>query len=417
MRSRLLVLVVLPALALCFSLTGLSPAHAEVWYQQAQFLGDSSGDGFGLSVAIDGDTAIVSAPYDDDGGSNAGAAHIYQQQAGGSWAQVAKVTASNAAANDRSGQMVAIDGDVAILSSFEKNSRHGWAWIYERNEGGPNNWGEVAALHVDKTGYGFDVSVDGDTAVVGAYSTGTSGRAYIYQRDNAGNWNAVTSVGEPKNYYATELSLSGDTLMVGAFGDYTQTTNAGAVFVYERDQGGADNWGKTATLYADVPGTGDYFGRDVWLHGNTAIIGAYTEDGKGAAYLFRNDGNAWDQLARLSETDLGSGDNYGFRCSIAGPYAAVAASKHDDPTDGGAVYLYKETSLGVWELLQKTRPDGLAASDYFGSGVDIYGSTMIIGANGFGAAGAAYIYHMPEPTSLSLLALGALALARRRRRK
>ncbi len=60
--------------------TGSSPSTPSLWSEQAH-LGASdgaSGDAFGWSVAVSGDTAVVGAAYDDTpGGVNAGSAYTF----------------------------------------------------------------------------------------------------------------------------------------------------------------------------------------------------------------------------------------------------------------------------------------------------------------------------------------------------
>ena len=77
-------------------------------------------DLFGVSVAISGDTAIVGALHDDDNGSSSGSAYVYRRDQGGvdNWGQVTKITASDGAALDVFGRSVAISGDTAIVGAI-----------------------------------------------------------------------------------------------------------------------------------------------------------------------------------------------------------------------------------------------------------------------------------------------------------
>ena len=80
-----------------------------------------AGDRFGDSVAIDGDTALVGANEDDVGGtSDTGSAYVFIAPGGG-WVNTnedAKLTASNAALGDDVGWSVAIiDGDTALVGA------------------------------------------------------------------------------------------------------------------------------------------------------------------------------------------------------------------------------------------------------------------------------------------------------------
>ena len=70
-------------------------------------------------------------------------------------------------------------------------------------------------------------------------------------------------------------------------------TNAGAAYVFQRDQGGADNWGEVTKLTASDAQAGDQFGHGVAVSGDTAVVGANFEDAggsnAGAAYVFGRD--------------------------------------------------------------------------------------------------------------------------------
>ena len=66
-----------------------------------------TGDRFGWSVAVDGDLAIVGARWEDTGGANAGAAYLFRRDIGGAdnWGEIKKLTASDAAAGDQFGRV------------------------------------------------------------------------------------------------------------------------------------------------------------------------------------------------------------------------------------------------------------------------------------------------------------------------
>jgi hypothetical protein len=111
----------------------------------------AAGHEFGLSVAIDGNTAVVGAHkhFQD---SKAGSAYIFEQNHGGAnnWGEVKKLTASDGTAFELFGYSVSISGDIVIVGGWEESagatSNKGSAYIFERNHGGSNNWGEVKKL-------------------------------------------------------------------------------------------------------------------------------------------------------------------------------------------------------------------------------------------------------------------------------
>jgi FG-GAP repeat len=88
--------------------------------------------------------------------------------------------------------VVAVYGNTAIVGANEaigSNVAQGSAYIFERNKGGANNWGEVKKLTVSdgakNDAFGSSLAIHGDTAIVGAShaETGSSnkqGSAYVF---------------------------------------------------------------------------------------------------------------------------------------------------------------------------------------------------------------------------------------------
>ena len=136
-------------------------------------------DRFGQSVSIDGDYAIVGANGNDDAGTGSGSAYIFVRS-GTNWTQQAKLTASDAAEGDHFGTSVSISGDYAIVGAHANDdggSYSGSAYIFVRSG---TNWTEQAKLTAsDANGadeFGISVSIDGDYAIVGAYRDDDGGQ-------------------------------------------------------------------------------------------------------------------------------------------------------------------------------------------------------------------------------------------------
>ena len=165
------------------------------WNQQAELL---SGDGaafdrFGSAVTIDATTAVVGAWGEDEVASGAGAAYVFTQL-GTSWIQQAKLTASDGDTGDIFGGSLSLDGDTLLVGA-NIDEGGGSAYVFR---GAGAAWSEVKKLQAsngaDGESYGYSVGVDGDIAVVGANlhaGVGTdSGAAYVYE-----NVTAVVSYG------------------------------------------------------------------------------------------------------------------------------------------------------------------------------------------------------------------------------
>ncbi|WP_417916147.1 FG-GAP repeat protein, partial [Candidatus Electronema sp. JC] len=93
----------------------------------------ASGDGFGSSVALAGDTAVIGAYGDDDTGIDSGSVYVFGRAADGTWSQQAKLTAADGAANDNFGYSVAVDGDTAVIGAMyddDKGTNSGSAYVF-----------------------------------------------------------------------------------------------------------------------------------------------------------------------------------------------------------------------------------------------------------------------------------------------
>ena len=103
------------------------PLTIDPWLQQAKLTADddAAGDQFGNSVAVSGDTAVVGAYANDDGGSTSGSAYVFVRS-GTTWSQQAKLTASDAAAGDQFGYEVAVSGDTAVVGANGDDDGRAW---------------------------------------------------------------------------------------------------------------------------------------------------------------------------------------------------------------------------------------------------------------------------------------------------
>ncbi|MCH8152715.1 MAG: FG-GAP repeat protein [Planctomycetes bacterium] len=287
------------------------------WGEVVELVGSDTGafDFFGWSVAISGDTAIVGAPFHDEAVPNIGSAYIFRRDAGGpgNWGQVAELTALDAAGADFFGWSVAISGppgnEIALVGAWGNDDddnnaiESGSAYIFQRDFGGPDNWGQVAKLTASDPhpldSLGANVAVSGDIAFVGAPGT-----------DDA--------TGEPH-------------------------CNSGSVYIFQRDFGGPDNWGEVLELIPSDNMCGDVFGGAVALSGVMAVVGAPADDTMGSAYIFQRDlggPDNWGEAVKLTASDAALSDNFGGRVSLDGETAIIAAVLNDDNgSNSGSAYV------------------------------------------------------------------------------
>jgi len=374
-------------------------------------------DQFGRSVAIWGNTTIIGAAGVN---SFAGAAYIFDFNGTG-WTEIAKLLASDAAASDFFATAVAISGDTVVVGAFLNDgngSAAGSAYIFERDEGGVDNWGEVARLFASDAAisdrFGNAVAIYGDIAIVGAsfdLDTIGKGSAYIFQRDEGGvdNWGEVKKItasdATTDDFFGESVAISGNTTIVGAH----NAGNVGAAYIF--DFNGTD-WTETAKLIGFDTTTFDVFGFSVGISGDTVIVGAkwndvlVIDDNGGSAYIFeRNQGGAdkWGQVnpVPIRASDAAGGDTFGNRVSIYGNIAIVAAEANEDNgTRTGSAYILERDEGGIdnWGEVAKITASDLAEFDQFGISVGISGNTTVVGAFGNdddgSTSGSAYIFDL-----------------------
>ncbi len=386
-------------------------------------------DYFGRAVDIDGDTLVIGAYGDDDGGSTAGAAYVFRREPGtpgGDWDEISKLTASDAAAAEYFGLSVGISGDTAVVGCFRDSviaADAGAAYIYERNHGGiEDSWGEVVKLvasdpdQLDR--FGRSVAIDGSTVVAGAYHDDDSGidagAAYLFERNNGGadSWGQVrkltASDATELDNFGSSVALDDSTVVVGApMRDMDGTFQVGAVYVFERNHGGANLWGQVTMIVPPVTDS-DQLGSSVAIDGTFIAAGASRDDengsGAGAAWVYLRDGDRWPQEASPRPLDGEDGDKFGIAVGISNDTAIAGAYYDDDgATDAGSAYILERNQDGrnTWQHVAKVVALDPSEDARFGYGVDISGGTAVVGAVGDdeagSSAGAAYIFARNHP--------------------
>lgn len=259
-------------------------------------------------------------------------------------------------------------------------------------------------------GSAVSVSADGATVVVGvpAYDK-HRGAVYVY-RFSRGAWEPVTLLtgaidpdalpGDDLGH-SVALSADGDCIAAGAPG---HDGARGAVYMFERNNGGADQWGLRERLIAGQAGENDMLGHSVAasFDGGTIIAGAPWRDGTGRLHVFRRTGVRWTEETVLAASDGDAGDQFGCAVAISADAGAILAGamerRIDTATARGAVYHYSLEGAS-WKETVFIAGDG-SAGDYFGAAVSISadGDTFCVGAyghdgrSGLYGLGCAYVY-------------------------
>ncbi|MFX0194871.1 MAG: Ig-like domain-containing protein [Candidatus Hodarchaeota archaeon] len=332
------------------------------WVEQAQLTGsgDFFGETFGWAVAIseDGATVVIGAPIINEMISNTGAAYVFVRN-GTSWSEQAKLATSAGAINDHFGKSVAIseDGGTVVVGARkdkEWGKKAGAAYVFRRVW---TSWSEQAKLTASDAGaeefFGSSVAISGSTAVIGAPYDKKEGKnvgaAYVFTWDEtAATWSEqakLTASDAGAAHFGGSVAISGTTTVVGAAVDDQIGYNAGAVYVFGRD---GTSWSEQAKLTASDGRAYDKFGWAVAIseNGATMMVGApYDEklDNVGAAYLFSWDETAaaWSERAQLTASDGAKGDLFGWAVAISGDTVIVGANNADARGDySGEAYVF-----------------------------------------------------------------------------
>jgi FG-GAP repeat/S-layer homology domain len=409
------------------------------------------------AVGIDGDGANNLA-------SGSGAAYVFTRS-GGTWSQQAYLKASNTGAGDGFGGSVAVNGDTIVVGAGAEDgasnsaSDSGAAYVFTRSGSTWSQQGYLKAFNLGTGDYfGHSVAVSGDTIVVGARledsnaigidgegfndSASDSGAAYVFTRsDFYGRWSQqaylkASNTGAD-DYFGYSVAVSGDTIVVGAYtedsnaigidgnGASNDSSDSGAAYVFTRS---GSTWSQQAYLKAFNTGTGDGFGVSVAVSGDTIVVGAYGEDGasndadsSGAAYVFARSAGTWSQQAYLKASNTGADDHFGHSVAVSGATIVVGAYNEDsnaigvdgngasnDASDSGAAYVFTRSG-GTWSQQAYLKASNTGTQDSFGASVAVSGDTIAVGSysedssetdiDGNGAnndaidSGAAYAFH------------------------
>lgn len=397
---------------------GPSYRFGNVQFEEQKFTASDGADGdrFGISVAIDGDTALVGALLASVNGHSAqGTAYVFERT-GGTWTQIQKLVATDGAAFDRFGASVALEGDTALIGGWGAVGQRGAAWVFTRSGG---TWSQQARLKADDGAtndfLGQSVALSGDTAIAGAWGAdigvnAEQGAAYIFTRSGT-TWSQQAKLtapdGMPNDSFAQTVSLDGDTALAGApFAKVGDNFLQGAGYVFTRS---GTAWSLQTKLTADDGQPLDRLGFAVGLDGNTALCSALGasfngETNRGAAYVFTFTGGNWTQQAKVGASDGVPFDDFGQSVALAGDTAVVGADFATVGTNTfqGAAYVFARSGEQWTEQVKLVASDG-EANDDLGISVATDGQRAMAGAwladvNGTADQGAAYVFVTSEET-------------------
>ena len=350
-----------------------------------------------------------------------------------------KIVASNRTAADAFGRSVSIDGDRIVVGAEYADTNNtnfggpGAAYIFKRNAN--NVWEEEQIIVSTDLGYsdhfGCSVSISGETVVIGSYgeeedglgnnTIERSGSAYVFELNSSGNWyqkqKLVASDRGWRNEFGLSVAIDKKTIVCGARGNLQER---GSAYIFEKNSTGF--FVQTERVVSDSAINGDNFGSSVAVDSNTVVVGAYLKrlidpndparGTTGSAYVFQKSVNgSWRLEKRLAHSTPRMANQFGFDVAIDYPnvivtgFAGTGVCGSDTNIGSGAVYLFKRIAPNQWIEADNIIARNGVRNTYFGRGISIDGSTILIGdpdeekdengANTITSAGAAYFYTTP----------------------
>ena len=308
------------------------------------------------------------------------------------WTLRAELTASDGAGSDYLGRSVSLDGDTAVVGAAGSDvggaESQGAAYVFVRSG---DAWTQQAKLTAPDGAagdeFGFAAAIAGDTIVVGARFAAIDGinghgAAYVFVR-SGDTWTQQAKLaaddGAAYDEAGFSVAIDADTVLVGA---PFANGSQGKAYVFTRV--GTD-WTPEATLVADDGAASDRFGLALAVEGDTVIAGSPSAEigangYQGAAYVFARNAGTWSQQTKLTGSDSAAFDEFGVSVALDAGTAIVGAHYADVVFAGqGAAYAFVHDG-DVWSEQGKLVSDDAFFGDEFGFSVALSGDTAAVGA-------------------------------------
>ena len=335
---------------------------------------DGGNTNWGHSVDISGTTLI--AGYTSYVGDHGGV-FIMEEKGKKKWDILEHFKTPDGNTRDQYGHAVALDGDIAVISAYEHGGKKptaggklgggpGIVYVLRREVKG---FGEMAKLkgegiqNNDRFGYAVDIS--GNTLIAGTpFHDEEKGAVYVYTLDG-GQWRQQAKLqaddADVKNRFGWDCAVNENTIVVGAPLAAAPARLSGAAYVFKRQ---GDAWAQVAKITPEDGDGGDSFGVSVAVSKSRMIVGANKDEnevkkrGSGSAYVFKGVGNVYTQEAKLTADEPQEGAGFGLTVALDVNRALVGAPSADTKRgdDSGAVYAFLKVGAD-WVLQARVIPE------------------------------------------------------------
>ncbi len=369
-------------------------------------------DSMGQDVVLSGKTAVVGIPNDDNQqGQDAGAILIFSHRKTG-WIQQAKIVPKDINSGDKFGSSLAISGNTLVVGVPKHNSvgeKSGAIYIFEKKG---EEWQQKAKLIGDDTEtkdqFGRDVAIDGNRVIVGAPLSNIpfpdAGSAYIFEQKGQ-TWTQVAKLSSSDisgfDWFGSTVALKGNLAVVGAIREDGRlvSSDAGAAYIFRYTEG---VWIEESKILGHNTKASDNFGSVIVTNGTDVVVGVPSSGNSGGVYFFEKLEAGWTQTGNflhfhLKPKDLLNVSGFGSSLSMYDNYIAIGATgfSSGDITVGSADIYMKR--METWIFRQRLTANDGKNGDNFGAAVALSGKTVLVGAPDHNSAGgdgsgAAYVF-------------------------
>jgi hypothetical protein len=376
----------------------VAPLNVFTLQQQLSAPDAVADDGFGESIAISGNTAVIGADTAPiQGRSTArGAAYVFVRN-GAIWTFQAKLVPNDASPGMLFGRTVAISGDIAIVGapSHDLPGRPdaGAAYVFRRTG---NLWQQDARVVGDSAAMSFGqaVSIDNATIVVGSDDAERRGAAFVFVQGLPATpaapfpWRQQQKLlapnGQADDDFAESVVVRSNTVIAGARDAQVGGVRRGAAYVFNRV--GSLWTAESQEIVAPDGQDRDEFGRRVAFDGVRAMIAApdarVNGVSSGAAYVFLRQGAGWTFEQKLTPDVPRTDTDFGGELAIDGALAVAGI-----PESGTRAAFVFRFSAGTWA---RERVDPAATSRL--QSVALQGTNLLVGSDRLGAPGTAQAF-------------------------
>ncbi len=382
-------------------------------------------DRFGSSVAISGNNVLVGSPFDDTIASNCGNAYLFDAVSG---ALIRVVSNPAPTSNDYYGLKVALSENYALVGAPYDDmgaTQAGSAYLFDVVSGSLLQTFHNPTPSLEEY-FSDSMAISGNNVLIGTPDDDTgassSGIAYLFDAITGAlleTFNNPTPASP--DHFGDSVAISGNLVVIGAPDDDTGANASGSAYLFDALSGAL-----LKTLNNPTPDISDNFGNSVSLSGNIVLVAARDDNAgateSGSVYLF--DASSGALLQTVNNPEPTNYDSFGNSAAISGNIIGVGASgaesayiyfcqtptpspTHSPSPTVSPTPTASPTStplppclpLILRSTLAKSTP---AALDQFGYSVAISGDKIVVGAYGADTTatdgtpqtdyGSAYIY-------------------------